>query len=218
MDTYAIEIGKRIHDKRIELRLTQEELGLAVGMNKSTVQRYETGQVKKIKLPVLEAIAKYLGVTPDWLAGKSDSETIEREPNAIILPQGKIRMIPVFEKVSAGLGAYADDCIVDYLPCFIQSDSEAERTICVKVCGNSMYPKIEDGDIIQVLKQDWAESGQIAVVLIDGEDAVVKKIEYTSDTVKLISINPEWPPRTFTGSDRELLTILGVVKKVIKDV
>ena len=48
MDNYeAIEIGKRIHDKRIELHITQEELGAAVGMNKSTVQRYETGQVKK---------------------------------------------------------------------------------------------------------------------------------------------------------------------------
>lgn len=55
-DLEAIEIGKRIHDKRIELHITQEELGAAVGMNKSTVQRYETGQVKKIKLPVLEAV------------------------------------------------------------------------------------------------------------------------------------------------------------------
>lgn len=219
MDTYkAIEIGRRIHDKRIELHLTQEELGLAVGMNKSTVQRYETGQVKKIKLPVLEALAKYLGVSPDWLAGKSNLETVKNESNALILPQCKVRMIPVFESVSAGIGTYADDCIVDYMPCFIQNDAEAEHTICVKVCGNSMYPKIENGDIIQVLKQDWAENGQIAVVLIDGEDAVVKKIEYTSDTVKLISINPEWAPRIFTGSERELLTILGVVKKVIKDV
>ena len=82
MDNYeAIEIGKRIHDKRIELHITQEELGAAVGMNKSTVQRYETGQVKKIKLPVLEAIAKHLGVNPAWLAGKSDvikEETTEQ--------------------------------------------------------------------------------------------------------------------------------------------
>lgn len=210
----AIEIGKRIHDRRIELRRTQEEIGAAVGMNKSTVQRYETGQVRKIKLPVLEALADYLGVSAEWLAGKNENP----EPNAIILPQKKIRMIPVFESVAAGMGAYADDCIVDYMPCFIQNDREAENTICVNVCGNSMYPKIEDGDIIQVLKQDWAESGQIAVVLIGGEEAVVKKIEYTTDTVTLISINPEWAPRIFTGADREQLKILGVVKKVIKDV
>lgn len=210
----AIEIGKRIHDRRIELHRTQEEIGAAVGMNKSTVQRYETGQVRRIKLPVLEALADYLGVSAGWLAGKNENT----EPNAIILPEKKIRMVPVFESVSAGMGAYADDNIVDYMPCFIQNEREAENTICVNVCGNSMYPKIEDGDIIQVLKQDWAESGQIAVVLIDGEEAVVKKIEYTANTVTLISINPEWAPRTFTGADRGRLKILGVVKKVIKDV
>lgn len=206
-----------LRKRRKELGLTMLEVAKAVGVSEATVSRYESGDIKNMRRDRIEKYAKVLKVSPALIIGL-EPEDQNTEPNAIILPQKKIRMVPVFESVSAGMGAYADDRIVDYMPCFIKNDQEAENTICVNVCGDSMYPKIEDGDIIQVLKQDWAESGQIAVVLIDGEDAVVKKIEYTSDTVKLISINPEWPPRTFTGSDRELLTILGVVKKVIKDV
>lgn len=57
-----IEIGKRIKLKREECGLTQEELGKAVDLNKSTIQRYETGKIEKIKLPVIQAIAQVLKV------------------------------------------------------------------------------------------------------------------------------------------------------------
>ena len=203
-----------LRKRRKELGLTMLEVAKAVGVSEATVSRYESGDIKNMRRDRIEKYAKVLKVSPALIIGLDPENT---EPNAIILPQKKIRMVPVFESVSAGMGAYADDNIVDYMPCFIQNEREAENTICVNVCGNSMYPKIEDGDVIQVLKQDWAESGQIAVVLIDGEEAVVKKIEYTADTVTLISINPEWAPRIFTGTDRARLKILGVVKKVIKD-
>lgn len=206
-----------LRERRKELGLTMLEVAKAVGVSEATVSRYESGDIKNMRRDRIEKYAKVLKVSPALIIGL-EPEDLSPEPNAVILPQKKIRMVPVFESVAAGMGAYADDRIVDYMPCFIQNDREAENTICVNVCGNSMYPKIEDGDVIQVLKQDWAENGQIAVVLIDGEEAVVKKIEYTANTVTLISLNPEWAPRIFTGTDREQLKILGVVKKVIKDV
>ena len=67
-----IEIGKRIKLKREECGLTQEELGKAVDLNKSTIQRYETGKIEKIKLPVIQAIAQVLKVDPNWLILKCD--------------------------------------------------------------------------------------------------------------------------------------------------
>lgn len=67
-----IEIGKRIKYARELKDITQEQLGNEIGLNKSTIQRYETGQVSKIKIPVLESIAKSLNVKPEWLALKSD--------------------------------------------------------------------------------------------------------------------------------------------------
>lgn len=65
-------IGNRIRLRREQLNLTQEELGAHLSLNKSTINRYESGEVKKIKLPILHALAKFLDVDPNWLALKTD--------------------------------------------------------------------------------------------------------------------------------------------------
>ncbi len=67
-----IEIGRRIKSAREEKGMTQEELGKILGLNKSSIQRYETGKIQKIKLPILENIAFILDVNPSWLALKTD--------------------------------------------------------------------------------------------------------------------------------------------------
>lgn len=217
----AMKIGKRIEMARTDLKLTQEELAKELGLNKSTIQRYETGKVMKIKLPVIDAMAKVLKVNPAWLSDKSDDRTPvnnnDIESNAEPLPANSIRMIPVFESVSAGFGAYASGEIIDYTPLYIESDYEAAETLCIKVKGDSMYPKIEDGDIIQVHKQSVVDNGQIAVVLIDGEEGLVKKFYCEKDYVKLISINPEYPPKIFEREEMNRLEIVGLVRKIIKE-
>lgn len=67
-----LEIGKRIKQRRIELNMTQEELGNLLWLNKSTIQRYENGKISSIKIPVLHAMAKQLDVDSNWLALKTD--------------------------------------------------------------------------------------------------------------------------------------------------
>lgn len=64
-----IEIGRKIKGRRNELNMTLEQLATVLGFNKSTMQRYETGKISKIKLPVIQAIATALKVTPEWLMG-----------------------------------------------------------------------------------------------------------------------------------------------------
>lgn len=118
--------------------------------------------------------------------------------------------------MSAGFGAYADDYVVGYMPLYIVNEEEAKNTMCIVVSGDSMYPKIENGDKIQVLRQDWAEDGQVVVALIDGENGVVKKIKYSDDKITLVSFNPEYQPREFVGAERDRIRILGIVKTVIK--
>lgn len=72
MSEKNIEIGRRIKQRREELGLTQEDLGKALWLNKSTIQRYETGKISSIKLPVIHAMAKQLNVNPDWLILKTE--------------------------------------------------------------------------------------------------------------------------------------------------
>lgn len=207
-------VGNYIKSLRKDKGLTQEELGNMIGVKKAAVQKWESGMVQNLKRNTIKQLSEIFEVSPASFI--DDDDPIES--NATILPQEKIRMIPVYESVSAGFGAYADNYIIEYMPLFISSDEEAHNTLCIKVQGNSMYPKIENGDSIQVLRQDWCESGQVAVVLIDDDDAVVKKVLYDASSITLISFNPEYAPREFRGEDRDRIRILGVVRKVIKDI
>lgn len=207
-------VGDYIKSLRKSKGLTQEELGNMIGVKKAAVQKWESGMVQNLKRNTIKQLSDIFEVSPASFIDNDDPI----ESNATILPQEKIRMIPVYESVSAGFGAYADNYILEYIPLFISSDEEAHNTLCIKVQGNSMYPKIEDGDSIQVLKQDWCEPGQVAIVLIDDENAVVKKVEYDKSSITLLSFNPEYAPRVFKGAERDRLKILGIVRKVIKDI
>lgn len=76
-------IGKRIEQRRKELELTLQEVSLEVGVAASTIQRYEKGRFDKIKLPVIEAIASALKVSPAWLIGDTDDPVDYDDPDII---------------------------------------------------------------------------------------------------------------------------------------
>lgn len=74
MNDITIKIGERIQARRKELNLTQETIAKKLSLNKSTIARYESGAVEKIKLPIIQAMAQILDVNPDWLALKTDKK------------------------------------------------------------------------------------------------------------------------------------------------
>ena len=210
-----MDIGKRIKNAREKAGYSVDELAEKLGVSRATVYRYENGDIKKMPTTVLEPICSILGVTPAYLMGW---EKKEKSNISAVLDSKRIRMVPVFESVSAGFGAYASNEVIDYIPLYINSDYEANETLCIRVNGNSMYPKIEDGDIIQVHKQDSVDSGSVAVVLLDGEEGLVKKVVYGEDWIELHSFNPEYQTKRFEGAEVLRLRIVGLVKKVIKEI
>ncbi len=76
------EIGKRIYDRRVELNLTLQEVADRVGVQNSTIYRYEKGIIKRIKMPVIEAIASALQISPGYLIGKINDKNV-LEPGGI---------------------------------------------------------------------------------------------------------------------------------------
>lgn len=71
-----IEIGHRISAAREEQGLTRKDLAMRIQVSPSTITRYENGKIDKLKMPVIESIAKALGVNPMWLIGKSEHKDI----------------------------------------------------------------------------------------------------------------------------------------------
>ena len=207
-------IGEIIYNRRKELGLTLEEIGNATGVSKSTVKKWENGFIANMRRDKIEKLAKILQISPIVLLGnKNDND----KPNAEIVSAGEnIYKIPVFSSVSAGFGAYACSDVIDYMHLFIANPADVPEMLCIKVTGDSMYPKIEDGDIIVVRKQDSVDSGSIAVVLVDGEEGFVKKVIYDNEIIELHSINPEYAPKIFKGAEVLRVRVVGIVKQVIK--
>lgn len=202
------EIFGRIRKQRIRLGISLQELSRRTGLNKSTLQRYETGQIDKLPLERAQLIAKGLETSVEYILGL-DGGNIE------LADADMIYSIPVFDSVSAGFGCYADSRAVEYRPTFISNPSDAENYLWINVKGDSMSPKIEDGDRILVRRQDSVENGSVAVVMIDDE-AVVKKIKYGKTWVELHSFNPYYPVRRFEKDELMRLRVVGLVKEVSK--
>ncbi len=196
-------------------KISYSKLSDLTGIPKATLQRYETGTTKKIPLDALTTIEEALKIIPGTLMGWIDNEN-NRDNNLTALPQSNIYLRPIFDSVAAGFGAIAQDTIIGYMPTYISCSSEKEQYIWVNVKGDSMSPLIDDGSKILIKKQSSIDSGRIAVVLIDDEEAVVKKVVYDDDWIELQSINPYYPPRRFTGAETHKLKILGLVKEVSK--
>ena len=77
-----------------------------------------------------------------------------------------------------------------------------------------MAPQILEGDLALVRLQPDIDSGDLAVVIIGGEEGVIKKVQKTDNSISLISFNPMYDTRVFIGKDMEQLQIFGKVVKV----
>ena len=209
-------LGERIKFFRERKGLGQTELASLVNISKQSLYKYENNIITNIPSDKIEMIAKKLDTTPAILMGW--------ESNVSPLPSDKIFMRPLYNSVAAGFGAPAENTIISYIPTFISNSLEKDKYslekdkyIWVNVEGDSMSPLIDDGSKILIRMQDSVDSGQIAIVLIDGEEAVVKKIEYGKDYIELVSINPYYPPRRFEGADVQRIRVVGMVKEVSKE-
>jgi repressor LexA len=195
--------------------VSQAAVAKELGISRQAYNNYELGK-RQADYETLLRLAEYFGTTVENLI--RDTPKLEDEdPSAVILPTEKIHMIPVFNSVAAGFGAYASSDIIEYIPLYIENDHDVEDTICITVRGQSMYPKIEDGDKIVVRRQESVDNGRVAVVMI-GEEAVVKRVNFDGERLELTSFNPEYPPRIIEGEELANCRIVGLVQQVIKAV
>ena len=70
----AKQVGERVKERRTELNLTMPELGKRIGVNKSTIQRYEADGVDPKRTMIINGLAEALLTTPEWLTGLSEDK------------------------------------------------------------------------------------------------------------------------------------------------
>ncbi len=207
---------KKLKEVRNGAGLSQKALAERLSISQQAYAKYENGTASP-NPETIKKLSEILNVSADYLLG-TETNIAPEEQNAMFLEKNNVYMLPLYANASAGFGTSANNEVLEQLPCYIKSKAEAENSLCIKVVGDSMYPKIEEGDILQVHKQDSVDSGAIAVVLLDKSDGYVKKIVYGEDWIELHSINPMYPVQRFEGKDAYRIEVVGLVKKIIKNV
>ena len=108
--------------------------------------------------------------------------------------------IPVYGAVAAGIPLDAIQDIEDYEE-ITEDMARVGEYAALKIKGNSMLPRFTPGDVVIVKLQDDVDTGDIAIVMVNGDEATCKKIKKTPEGVMLISTNPEYEPMFFTNQE-----------------
>ena len=197
-------IGNRIKTLRLALKYTLEELGVAVGVSKATIQRYETGIISNIPSDKIELLAKALKTSPAYLMGwEEDPQKGLYQVEGIL--SVKTRRYPLLGDIACGAPIEAQEEIDTY----IEANGSIHADFCLRAKGDSMIDaRIMDGDIVFVRAQPDVENGEIAVVLIDGE-ATLKKVYKYADRLVLMPANPDYSPLVYLPDELGDLRILG---------
>lgn len=158
----------------------------------------------------IEKIAALLSTTPEYLCDETDDPEIPPEEG-----KRRIRRIPVFGNVAAGVPIDAITDIEDYEEMWEDEASRYGELFALRIKGDSMEPRICSGDIVIVRAQPDVENGETAIVCINGDQATCKKVQKTQDGLMLISTNPKYDPMFFSWKQVEDLPIT-VIGKVIE--
>lgn len=181
-------VGKLIYDRRTELGITQKEVADFVGVSEATVSRWESGHIDNMRRDRIAALSKILRLSPLAIMGIDDTDLSSRLPNMVPIDARTFR-VPIVGRVAAGRPIVADEEIIGYEYIDNKYSKDGHEYFGLRIVGKSMEPTIMDGDIVIVRRQNYVENGEIAIVLIDGEEATAKEVKESADGITLIGHN-----------------------------
>lgn len=193
-------ILKRLREAR---GLLQKDVAAYLGVDRTTYVKYERGDSEP-NFQILDKLASFFDVSVDYLLNRDTPSPVQAPSTGVI--------IPVLGHVIAGIPIEAIEDIIDYEEISKAMAAQGEH-FALKVKGDSMEPKISEGDVVIVRKQSDVNSGDIAVVLVNGDEATVKRIKKRPEGLLLSPFNPSYEPMLYTNEDIAKLpvTILGRV-------
>lgn len=180
-------------------KYTLEEIGLKIGIkSKGTISKFMSGEIKNVKRSHVVNIANLFNVSPAWLAGLSNDKYKDNTKSK--------QAFPILGMVKAGYNYLASENIIGYIT-IDEKLPDPENYYALKIVGNSMEPILFEDDIIIVHQQNDVENGQIAIILIDNEEATIKRVVKTETGIKLEAYNPYYQPREFNFKDMEKMPV-----------
>lgn len=206
--------AERLRTLRQRLGLTQQELADQLGIHRATYGNYEAGN-RDPDFDTLLQMAEFFGCSVDYLLGRESRDGMNT--NLMYHDVEEMVKIPVLGFIKAGYDLYAEQQVIGY-EVVAKRDVIDGEYFYLMVTGDSMINEgIREGMRVLVRKQNWVDEGKIAVVLINGDEATLKRVYYNpgNRTVTLVASNPKYPPVTLPIDE---VLIQGQVKRVEWDV
>lgn len=212
-----VTVGDRIRQVRQEQDVTQQELANYIGVSKQAVYKYENNIVTNIPTDKVDAIAKRLKVSPAYLMGWEEQPTPAPAKKPTIPPgfepMPEMDMVPLVGRIACGTPITAEQN-VERMVCV---PSKWHSTFTLTCKGDSMEPRIHDGDLVAIRSQPEVENGEIAAVRIDGE-ATLKHVYLHDNFIELRPENPVFSSIILSREDMNNVVIEGKAVGLCRDI
>ena len=194
-------MGDNIQFYMDRIGIERRDFAKAIGVPYSSLTDWLNGRTYP-RIDKIERMAQYFGIE------KADLVEDRNRKAATSV------RIPVYSRVAAGIPLEASGEVIDYeeIP---EALSRSGEYFGLRVVGDSMEPKISDGDTIIVRKQETAEPGEVIVATVNGSDACVKRLKIFEGGIMLISTNPAYEPIMYTQEEVERLPVR-IIGKVVE--
>lgn len=198
----------KLKELRKANKITQEQLAEIIGVERSSVGKYESPTKPVIPSPdIITRIADYFNVSVDYLLDREVNEPNNDFTTYDNIYPIKKHKIPLLGTIACGEPIFANED----RECYVEVGTDIKADFCLKAQGDSMInARILDGDIVFIREQPMVENGEIAAVIIDNE-ATLKRVYYERGENKLMLLpeNPKYSPLMYIGEELNNIRILG---------
>lgn len=199
-------LGQIIRAYRDENHMSMDDFSRASGISKAYISQLEnnlnpkTGEPPVPSINSIKKAANGMFMTFDELFSQLGDDTkVSIQPEKVKMAKKAIR-VPVLGNVAAGIPIQAIEDILDYEE-ISEEVAHSGDFFALKIKGDSMEPEIRNGDIVIVKQQDDADTGDIVIVLVNGDDATCKRLVKYRDGIRLMPINPVYEPMYYTREE-----------------
>lgn len=189
---------------RTQRNLTQAQVAAEIGVDRTTYVKYENGKSEP-NFEILQKLSDFYGKSIDFLINSMKAKGAADRLGEIV---------PVLGDVAAGIPIEAVENIVDWEEIDYKMASTGE-IFALRIKGDSMEPRIREGDIVIVRKQQAVDNGDIAVILVNGDSATVKKVKNCKTGIYLIPNNPAYDTQFYTLDEIEQKPV-NIIGRVIE--
>lgn len=201
-----MDFGSQLKKYRKAKKMTQVDLGSRVGLSGQVISNLERGYTTGLSPEMIQNIASVLDVSISELTSE---ENLQKNTKQTIKSG---QQISVLGRVAAGIPIEAIEKIIDTEE-ISEEMSKTGEFFGLQIHGDSMEPRFTEGDVVIVRKQDDAESGDIVIATVNGDEATCKRLRKFRDGIELVSTNLSYKPMFFTNKEilEKPVKILGKV-------